>query len=289
MKKMGYKKLSIIVIAFLCTGMTVFSQDAKTEDKPVRFAWNSEILIDNQSPMMQNAKTLQFNIHHRFGTFENGITDLYGVYAPSNIRIGLNYGITDWLNVGFGTEKNNKMQELMWKVKLLKQTQSWRIPVDLTYVGNAVIDGRDEEVFGVNYSFSNRFSFFNQLIVSSKLTDKLSVMAAFGYVHFNVLDTGKYEGMGHDKIGITLGGRYNFYNDMSFIFEYDLPVDVYGDEEEPAKPNLGLGIEISTSTHGFQIFAANYSHIISQKNFVFNQNDMADGGWLLGFNIIARF
>jgi hypothetical protein len=25
------------------------------------------------------------------------------------------------------------------------------------------------------------------------------------------------------------------------------------------------------------------------KNFVFNQNDMSDGGWLLGFNIVVRF
>jgi hypothetical protein len=289
MKNRVYKKVGILLIISVLFSVSAMAQEAKEEDKPVRFAWNGEMLIDNQSPLMQNAKTLQFNIHHRFGTFENGISDLYGIYAPSNIRIGLNYGVTDWLLVGFGTEKNNKMQELMWKVKLLKQTQSWRVPFDITYVGNAVIDGREEDIFGTDYSFMNRFSFFNQIMLSSKLTDKLSVLAAFGYAHFNVLDTANYEGMGHDKMGLTFGGRYNFYNDMSFIFEYDHPIDVYGDEEEPAKPNLGLGVEINTSTHCFQVFAANYSHIISQKNFVFNQNDMSDGGWLLGFNIVVRF
>ncbi|MCF8373041.1 MAG: DUF5777 family beta-barrel protein [Bacteroidales bacterium] len=289
MKKMVYKRISILAIGFLFAGMSLFAQEDKQEDKPVRFAWNSELLIDNQTPLMQNEKTWQFHIHHRFGTLENGISDLYGIYAPSNIRIGLNYGVTSKLTIGFGTEKNNKMQELMWKVKLLEQTRSWRIPIDLTYFGNVVIDGREEENFGTDFTFTNRLSFFNQLIVSSKLTDKLSLMCAVGYAHFNALDTAKYDGMAHDKLGITFGGRYNFHNEMSFIIEYDHPIDIYGDEEEPAKPNLGIGWEINTGTHAFQVTAANYSHIINQKNLIFNRNDMTNGGWLIGFNIVVRF
>jgi hypothetical protein len=217
------------------------------------------------------------------------MSDLYGIYAPSNIRLGLNYGISDWLTVGFGTEKNNKMQELNWKVKLLKQTKSGRIPVDITYFGNAVIDGRDETFFGATYSFTNRFSYFNELIVSRKVTDKISILLAGSYSHFNMVDTATTNGIGNDKAGLTFGGRYNFLNDLSFIFEYDYPFDIKGTEEYPAKPNLGFGLEVSTSTHIFQIFAAQYDNIINQKNFVFNQNDMTDEGWLLGFNIIVRF
>lgn len=294
MKNRVYNKVSFLLIVSLLFGIVAIAQDEapkeKKKDKPVRFAWNSEMLIDNQSPLMQNAQTLQMIIHHRFGTFGNGISDLYGIYAPSNIRMGLNYGVTDWLTVGLGTEKNNKLTDLMWKVKLLKQTSSWRIPVDITYVGNVALDGRDEEFLGPEYNFTNRFSLFNQIIISSKITDKLSLMVAGGYAHFNLVDTVANPKMGHDKIGLTFGGRYNFYNDLSFVFEYDQPVEVYGEEEDPSKPNLGLGLEVSTSTHIFQVFASNYSQIINQKNLVYNKNDFGEKeGWLVGFNIIVRF
>ncbi len=289
MENIVNRKLGILLISCILLSTSAMSQEQKKEDKPVRFVWNSELLIDNQTPLMQNAQTLQLIIHHRFGTMGNGMSDLYGIYAPSNIRLGLHYGITDWLTVGVGTEKDNKMQELLWKVKLLQQTRSGKIPVDITYIGNAVIDARDEDIFGNSYSFTNRFSYFNQIMVSRKLTDKISLLVAGSYSHFNIVDTINYSGMGHDKIGITFGGRYNFWNDFSFICEYDHPIDVQGDQEEPAKPNLGLGLEISTSTHAFSVFASNYRNIISQKNFVFNQNDFSDEGWLLGFNIIVRF
>jgi hypothetical protein len=54
---------------------------------------------------------------------------LYGIYAPSNIRLGFNYGITSKLTVGFGTEKNNKMQEFLLKYAILSQNRGGTIPV----------------------------------------------------------------------------------------------------------------------------------------------------------------
>ncbi|MDZ7777135.1 MAG: DUF5777 family beta-barrel protein [Bacteroidales bacterium] len=51
------------------------------------------------------------------------------------------------------------------------------------------------------------------------------------------------------------------------------------------EPNFGIGWEISTATHAFQIFVANGYGILNQDITMFNQNDYSDGGWLLGFNI----
>ena len=59
--------------------------------------------------------------------------------------------------------------------------------------------------------------------------------------------------------------------------------------DEQPKPNLALGWEINTATHTFQVFAANYSQIINQRNLVFNTNDFAKGKYLIGFNITVRF
>ncbi len=74
---------------------------------------------------------LEFEIHHRFGTVTNGIDDLFGLWAPANIRLGLNYGITDKLMIAVGTAKNYLAQDLAVKYAFLQQTSSGSVPVSL--------------------------------------------------------------------------------------------------------------------------------------------------------------
>jgi hypothetical protein len=75
---------------------------------------------------------------------------------------------------------------------------------------------------------------------------------------------------------------------MALILEYDQLLTKQKLDEQP-KPNLSIGWEIGTATHTFQIFVANYSQIINQRNLVFNTNNFADGEYLVGFNITVRF
>jgi hypothetical protein len=87
---------------------------------------------------------------------------------------------------------------------------------------------------------------------------------------------------------LSAGGRVNFFRDHSLIFEYDQLLTKQELDAQP-KPNLSLGWEIGTATHCFQLFIANYSQIISQRNLVFNENDFTSGEYLVGFNITVRF
>ncbi len=286
MKKIYQQKIIILLIGFLLISNFGFAQEEETESKPVRSPWTTSILIDNQTTIGPNAKAFDFTIHHRFGAIKE-MSDIFGIYAASNIRLGINYGITDKISIGFGTEKYNKMQEFQGKYNILTQTRDGKIPVALTYFGNVAIDARDEEIFGVNYEFTNRLSFFNQIIVSRKFTSKLSLQFAASFSHFNAVDSL----WKNDYIGLMLGGRYKIVNNMSAIFEYCHPftINEVWDNQNEALPNLGLGLEFGTSTHAFQVFAAQYDNIIAQKNYSNNLNDMAFEGWRFGFNITVRF
>jgi hypothetical protein len=53
----------------------------------------------------------------------------------------------------------------------------------------------------------------------------------------------------------------------------------------PAKPNLGIGWEIRTSTHAFHIYLSSSDGMIPQHNAMFNQNDWTDGDLMFGFSI----
>ncbi len=264
------------------------AQDGEPDNRPVLDPWSTGLLIDNHTPLTPWAKSLEFIIHHRFGKIED-FSDLFGIYAPSNIRLGLNYGVTDNLMVGFGTEKNNKLQDFQVKWTPIRQTRSGNIPVSLSVYGNFAIDARNKEVFGENYAFTNRFSYFSQLIIARKFGNRASVLLAPSFSHFNAADSL----WDHDKIGISLGTRIRVYNQISFIAEYDQPLHIESIREyrDPilSKPNVAFGFEIGTPTHAFQVFAAPWSEIVPQKNFAFNQNDFTKGDFRLGFNIIARF
>ncbi|MCF8391898.1 MAG: DUF5777 family beta-barrel protein [Bacteroidales bacterium] len=269
--------LSGLLIAFVS-----FSQDAKSFERP---AFETSILIDNQTVATPFKGSLEFEIHHRFGKMNNGITDLYGVYAPSNIRLGFNYGFTDKLMLGFGTTKDYKLQDFQWKYLLLQQTTGGEMPVTVSYYGNAVLDARSDDSFGPadQYKFIHRFSYFSQIIVARRFSYKYSLQVAPSMFYYNAVEVGR-ENL---NFGIHAGGKANVIGSASVIAEYD-----YLFTEQPGfetKPNLALGVEIGTGTHVFQIFASNYSNIINQRNLLYNTNDFASGEFLLGFNITVRF
>ncbi|MDM8538485.1 DUF5777 family beta-barrel protein, partial [Desulfobacterales bacterium HSG17] len=81
------------------------------------------------------------------------MSDLMGIYGPSNIRLGFNYGITKRIMVGFGAEKNNKLYDFHWKYQILQQTKSNSTPLAIAYYGNIVINSSDKTGYGENFSF----------------------------------------------------------------------------------------------------------------------------------------
>jgi hypothetical protein len=287
MKKYILKTLVVFLILIFSTNIFAQEETKKKEDKPVRNPFGTSTLIESQTIVSSSAKELELIIHHRFGSMDNGFTDLFGIYAASNIRLGLQYGITDKITIGIGTEKNNKLYDINGKYAVLKQTRSGSMPVSLSVHANIAIDSKDEALFGTNYEFIDRISYFGQIIIARKFTDALSIQLSPSYSHFNAVDS-SYQ---HDKIGVMLGGRYKFTKKMSAIFEYHQPFNInpVHDYQKDIQPGTAIGLEIGTSTHAFQIFVSNYQDIMAQKNYVMNTRKFDGEGILLGFNITVRF
>ena len=72
-------------------------------------------MIDNQTVLVPLRRTFEFDIQHRFGTVVNGYSDFWGIYAPSNIRIGFGYTPISNLMVGFGFTKDRLLWDVNWK------------------------------------------------------------------------------------------------------------------------------------------------------------------------------
>ncbi len=276
------KKIIGLLIGILIV-LPVFSQEE--EDRPERPAFETSILVDNQTVVSPWKNTWEFQIYHRFGEVTNGISDIFGIYAPSNIRLGLNYGLTDRIMIGAGTTKDYKLQDLQWKYSIFQQTQSGSMPVSISYFGNMVIDARAKENFGPEeqYREIHRLSYFTQLIFARRFSFKYSFQVAPSFIYYNSVE----EGLKNANFGIHAGGRAKVLGSASIIAEYDQLLTKQ--ENFDPKPNLSLGVEIGTATHAFHIFIANYKQIINQRNLLYNTNDLTEGDFLLGFNITVRF
>ncbi len=262
----------------------------KPKERPARPAFESGLLFDNATTTLQPSKTLEMIIQHRFGSIENGITDLYGIWAPSNIRLGLNYSIFDNLMAGIGTTKFNKMQDIQIKYNVLQQTRSNKIPVTVSVYEVIGIDGSADSKFGVNYKFTNRFSYFTQVIISRRFSEKISLQVAPSFTHYNSTDSL----VDHDRIALSFAGRFKFSPQSSLIVSGDFPLQIQGISEirkeindmlDPLNPNICIGLEVATSTHAFHVYLGSSQGILPQENILYNQNNFFKGNIILGLNV----
>lgn len=292
------KIYKILLLAALALPLSVFSQeqvnDTIVKEKPERPAFESSFLFDNPTNVLFSKNTLEIQMSHRFGELNDDKNDLAGFYGSANIRIGLTYAIHDRLTVGFGTTKNKNYQDFNWKAALLRQTRSDKIPVSVSYYGNFAIDARSKNQ-GLFVETSDRYSFFNQLIIARRFNPKLSLQVAPSVSHYNTVATTTR----NDMVAIALGGRYKISSQTSVIADYSQPLTKM--KLDNPYPGISLGFEFGTSAHTFQLFATNYWGILPQDNYMFNKKatglegtfgfgkQKKSGQYLIGFNITRNY
>ena len=250
-------------------------------EKPQRPAFESSFIIDNPTNVVFSKKSMEMQIKHRFGVVNGGENDLAGLWAPANIRLGLSYAVFEGVTVGFGTTKFKRLQDFSLQMRIFRQTRSDKIPLSASYYGNFVIDARKKELFAFT---QDRFSFFHQIIFARRFSRNLSLQIAPSISHFNLAE----KGFKNDVFGLALGGRCKISPQTSILIDYSHPFTNYpevNEEDVNPKPGLSIGFEFATSGHAFQLLISNYSGIVPQENYAFNQNDFFNGDILIGFNI----
>ena len=272
--------------------------------KPVKNTFRSVWIIDNQTVMVPIKGTLEADIQHRFGTVENGVKDLFGFFASANMRLGFAYTPINNLSLGFGATRNNGNMLLDGSAKyaLLKQTKG-KYPVSITYYGNMAYGTKaDPSHFLYTYQ-SQRWSFFHEIIIARKVTDKFSVQVAASISHQNSVqgyyaqkDTSifVYKEQKFDLFAASVSARYVLSEVTSLIVDYDQPITRFPTNNP--HPNFAFGFEFNTSGHTFQLFAGNYSTLSPQQDRLYNTNNpfgyklsdgtkVKGGQFLIGFNI----
>ncbi len=256
----------------------------QSEIELIEETFQSPILINNQTIDVVGKNCLEFSYLQRFGNINNDI-DLFGLYAPANLRLGLDYGLIKNVSIGVGATKSKNIFDANTKILLLNQNTSGSKPVSVAFFAEASRSGMSERYFmnqDGQYNSLNRLSYFSELMVARKFNEQFSLQAALTFCYFNLIE----ENYSNSTIGLSVISRYKIYKQTSIIFDYDLP---FTHSINVPKQNIGLGLEFAGKINSLQLFVSSCDAIINSEFRVCNQNDFTKGDFLIGFNISHRW
>lgn len=231
---------------------------------------------------------LEFRISHRFGALEGGAYELFGL-DQSTIRIGLEYGITDYLTVGWGRSTYQKTNDGFLKLRILRQSKGKKImPVSLVYLSGVSVNGLRWENPDRENFFTSRLSYAHQLIIARKFNKRLSFQVSPTLIHRNLVETINDQ---NTSLAIGTGGRIKLNGSLALTAEYvyRIPPAVISDSYAITTNSFSLGLEIETGGHVFQLQFTN-SLAMFENGFIMQTNEeWKNIGIHFGFNISREF
>jgi Membrane bound beta barrel domain (DUF5777) len=274
--------------------MKMLETEAKKEKKRdyATATFKTSRLINGHSIENAAAGVLDFKISHRFGMVNKGVYELFGL-DQATMRMGLDYGITNRLMVGFGRSTFQKQLDAFVKYKIIRQSKgaAWSSPVSISAV-SVIIDKtlKWEDPTRKNF-YTSRLSFANQLIIARKFSEGLSLQLMPSFIHYNISQAVKDP---NDIFALGVGGRIKLTKRLSFNAEYYyvLPVSlVEGKEYRLAgtKNSLALGFDIETGGHVFQLHFTNSTGMTEKTFIAETTGDFAKGDIHFGFNVSRVF
>ncbi len=227
---------------------------------------------------------LDVKISHRFGNINDGGYELFGL-DKATMRMGMDYGITRYLMVGFGRSTFEKTYDAFAKLKILRQSSGKRkMPVTVSYVPTVALKTiKDPDSDKTNY-FTSRLFFSHQLIIGRKFSEGTSLQIMPTFVHQNLVDLEKEP---NDLFAIGIGGRQKLTKRVSLNFEYYYQLPNY--KLTNRTNSLSIGFDIETGGHVFQLHFTN-SPGMNERTFIFDtKGEWGKGDILFGFNISRVF
>jgi hypothetical protein len=294
---MNIRTLSFILIIILLPNLKIFGQDdllnLLNDDKPkIDYAYatfKSTRVVLGQSIENPAKGTLQFLIEHNFGSLNQGAYEFYGL-DHSTIRLGLEYGINDFLSISIGRSNyqmagKGKTIDGAIKVKILRQSSGSRnMPVSLSYYTNMAISTlKWTDNTRKNY-FSSRLDYTNQLLIARKFSNAFSLQLTPTLIHKNLVAKRTDP---NDIYALGLSGRVKLSQRTSFNAEYFYTFN--GNNDNIYHNVLSIGFDLETGGHVFQLRLSNTQPMYEPAFITETKGEWNKGDIYFGFTINRVF
>jgi hypothetical protein len=244
-------------------------------------------LVNGQSVETKSKGTLEFIFAHRFGAINSGFSEMFGL-DEAHTRLGLEYGITDRLGIGIGRSGYDKIKDGFIRYKIFRQQKGLKnFPVTVT--GFASISYKASQATTEKV---DRLAYVGQLLIARKFSPHLSLQLMPTYVHRNsvyqIADK-------NDQMAVGMGGRIKVSKSVALTSEYYYRVNPKANTiDHKAYNAIGLGIDIETGGHVFQLIMTNTRGtleraFITETGSVGGGGDISSGDIFFGFNVTRTF
>jgi len=281
--------LIIICVFFIFSTFQINAQD------PVFQTFKDTRIINSHSVETVPDRKLDFRIGHRFGNTKGGWQTLYGLESAADVLFGFEYGLSNELTIGVSRTKGaGELSALIspsMKYRILHQKEDNSMPLSLTLMGVSTISTMKSTAGDelTNFDkFAHRVSYTAQILIARKFSQRFTLQIMPGYTHRNKVDFDDVNGI--FSVGaatrIQINKVFGIIADATFLLA-DRPNEIDGSQKFFAP--MGIGLEIDTGGHIFQINFTNATGIIENDYIPYTTSNWGDNEFRLGFTISRIF
>jgi hypothetical protein len=284
------------IILFILAPATIFAQDDlmnmlnQDSSKVINYTtatFKSTRVLDGHSIERMQAGQLDVRISHRFGAINSGAYNLFGLDQFTNVRLAMEYGITNWVMIGIGRVSYDKTFDGFAKFSVLRQsTGAKEMPVSLSIFTSATLKTLKNTDPTIKNYFTSRLAYVGQVLIARKFNQSFSFQIAPTYVHRNLVAT---ELDPNDLFSVGAGGRMKLSKRVSLNAEYYALLNPKTWLSQPVHNPLSVGFDIETGGHVFQLFFANTIGMTEKAFIGETTGTWRKGDVYFGFNISRVF
>ncbi|MBJ6108997.1 hypothetical protein JAO73_08250 [Hymenobacter sp. BT523] len=257
-----------------------------TKREAVAATFKGTHIINSQSVETPGEGTLAFLIQHRFGTINSGPYEFFGL-DNAVLRLSFEYGVTDRLALGLGRSSQEKTFDGFVKYKALQQsTGAHPMPVSVTLFASSAITTLkfNQTANTTERSTASRLDYTYQVLLARKFSPSLSVQLMPTLIHRNYV---ALEGMQNDVYSIGAGLRQKLTKRLALTADYFYLLPGY--VADNYRNALGVGVDIETGGHVFQLHLTNSSGMVEKFFVPQTTGNFFDGDIFFGFTVARNF
>lgn len=271
--------LNILIIFIITPALFAQMQRERVQtDKTVSDVFWTPTLITQGTTENIASGNLNVTIMHSFGiATERSLQTFFGIDNVRNVRLGLDYGISDRWSIGVGRSSLTNVYDLRSKVALLRQKTTGSVPLNLSIKGDIGLITQEN-----GQPVSDDLNTFISLIASRKFNDTFSLQISPMYGSFNNVSYID----GNEVFGLGIGTEMHLSRRFALTAEY---YPLLGDRPSGTQNAFSMGLNIETGGHVFQLFFTSTEWHLEQFVMADNSNQFWAGDFRFGFNVNRIF
>jgi hypothetical protein len=254
--------------------------DSVPKNQPVESAFKALKIVNLESTKLAAKGDLYLVIAHRFSSIKDGAEGFWGL-DNAVTQIKFLFGVSEWLTISGA--RSEQAFDFSAKYRFQEQMKDG-FPVTIVGFNSLGFNNQMKESIYPKMDFSDRIIYVSQVLVSRKMSKRLSLQLSPTYFHENFVVDDLQD---NSQYALGLGGRYKLTNRLSVNVDYAAHFN--RTSTSTFRDPLSIGVDLETGGHVFQMHFSN-SQGIHEAGFLGNTTgDWETGDIFFGFNLLRVF